>query len=176
MSTDWGSVYRTTYEDLVRFLYRKVWDADRAHDLAQETFLRCLRDRAANTTGVANARAFVFTIANNLARDEARSVIRRKKHLALLKNERESAAPPASSTEDAIDRARRQAVVENALGQLNDRDREILLLWDAGLTYQDIAAQTGLSIGAIGTTLARARRRLVEAYESLEGQQNVARG
>ena len=175
MSTDWSSVYRTTYDDLVRFLYRKVWDADRAHDLAQETFLRCLRDRVANTEGVANERAFVFTVANNLARDEARSVIRRKKHLTLLKNEAE-VATPARIAEEEIERERKQALVERALGELSDRDREILLLWDAGLTYQDIAAQTGLSIGAIGTTLNRARKRLVESYENMEGMQNVARG
>ena len=175
MSTDWSSVYRTTYEDLVRFLYRKVWDADRAHDLAQETFLRCLRDRAASTETMGNARAFVFTVANNLARDEARTVIRRKKHLALLKNEAEIAAP-VRVAEDEIERERKQAIVEKALGELSDRDREILLLWDAGLTYQDIAAQTGLSIGAIGTTLNRARKRLVESYENMEGMQDVARG
>lgn len=175
MSTDWSSVYRTTYEDLVRFLYRKVWDADRAHDLAQETFVRCLRDRAASTEGVGNVRAYVFTIANNLARDEARSVIRRKKHLTLLKNEAD-VATPAAAAEDEIDRERKRALVEKALGELSDRDREVLLLWDAGQTYQDIAAQTGLSIGAIGTTLSRARRRLVDAYESMEGTQNVARG
>lgn len=175
MTTDWSSVYRTTYEDLVRFLYRKVWDAERAHDLAQETFLRCLRDRAANTEGVANVRAFVFTVASNLARDEARTVIRRKKHLALLKNETKSSTP-APSAEDTIEQQRRHAAVESALAELSDRDREILLLWDAGLTYQDIAAQTGLSIGAIGTTLNRARRRLVEVFEIREGSQHVARG
>ena len=175
MSTDWSSVYRATYEDLVRFLYRKVWDAERAHDLAQETFLRCLRDRAANTEGMSNARAFVFTVANNLAKDEARSVIRRKKHLALLKSEAETATRPVAAEEE-LERERKQAAVEQALAQLSDRDREILLLWDAGLTYQDIAAQTGLSIGAIGTTLNRARKRLVEAYENREGTQHVARG
>lgn len=172
--SDWAAVYRNTYEDLVRFLYRKVWDADRAHDLAQETFLRCLRDRA-TLEGVGNERAFVFTIANNLARDEARSVIRRKKHLALLKSETESSVP-APEAEAVIERERRRALVEQALGQLSDRDREVLLLWDAGLTYQDIAAQTGLSIGAIGTTLSRARRRLVEMYDNMEGNQHVARG
>ena len=172
--TDWSAVYRTTYDDLVRFLYRKVWDAERAHDLAQETFLRCLRDRA-NVQGIGNERAYVFTIANNLARDEARSVIRRKKHLALLKNELGTPAPPPAP-EDEIERERRQKQVEQSLGQLSERDREVLLLWDAGQTYQDIAAQTGLSIGAIGTTLSRARKRLVEVYESMEGNRNVARG
>ena len=50
-----------------------------------------------------------------------------------------------------------------------------ILLWDAGLSYNEIAAQTGLSVGAIGTTLARARRRLADAYEELE-ESYAARG
>jgi len=58
---------------------------------------------------------------------------------------------------------------------LSERDREVLLLWQAGLSYGEIAQQTGLSVGAIGTTLARARKRLVEAYNSME-HDDVARG
>ena len=54
---------------------------------------------------------------------------------------------------------------------MTPRDREILLLWDAGLSYPEIAAQTGLAVGAVGTTLARARRRLVEARPATRAQQ-----
>ena len=54
-------------------------------------------------------------------------------------------------------------------------DREALLLWDAGLSYPEIARQTGLAVGSVGTTLARARRRLVEAYREKE-RGDVARG
>ena len=57
------------------------------------------------------------------------------------------------------------ASVHDALGTLTSADREILLLWDAGLSYPEIAAQTGLAVGAVGTTLARARRRLVDAHD-----------
>src|SRR4029077_12767423 len=42
MSQDLAEVYRTTYRALVRFLYRKVWDAARAEDLAQEAFARAV--------------------------------------------------------------------------------------------------------------------------------------
>jgi RNA polymerase sigma-70 factor (ECF subfamily) len=60
------------------------------------------------------------------------------------------------------------AQVRAALEALNDRDREVLLLWDAGLSYREIAEVTDLLVGAIGTTLARARRRLVEAHGEME--------
>ncbi len=44
----------------------------------------------------------------------------------------------------------------------------MLLLWDAGLDYAEIAERTGLAAGAIGTTLARARNRLVAAFDTEE--------
>ena len=167
MSVNWAEVYNTLYGDLVRFLYRKVWDAERAQDLAQETFVRCLKQQPDN------ARALVFTVAANLARDEARSAIRRKKHLTLLRGEAESNKPQTPVEES--ERAAQERAVQLALDQLTERDREILLLWNAGLSYDEIAANTGLSIGAIGTTLARARRRLVEAHDAAQGRKHAAR-
>jgi DNA-directed RNA polymerase specialized sigma24 family protein len=41
---DWTSLYRSVFPDLVRFLHRKVWDEERAKDLAQEAFVRALRE------------------------------------------------------------------------------------------------------------------------------------
>jgi RNA polymerase sigma factor (sigma-70 family) len=160
VSGDWAEIYRTTYEDLVRFLYRKVWDADRAQDLAQDAFVRALRHEPDNP------RAWLFTVAGNLARDEARTEIRRKRHLTLIRTEERHNV--VTEAEAALEEEEKMRSVREALEVLSDRDREALLLWDAGLSYAEIAAQTGLSMGAIGTTLARARSRLVEAYQALE--------
>jgi RNA polymerase sigma factor (sigma-70 family) len=162
VSVDWGEIYRTTYQELVRFLHRKVWDADRARDLAQEVFVRALKHEPEQP------RAWVFKVALNLARDEARTVLRRKKHLALLRNEADGQGP-SPSPEDAVVVEERWSQVRRALDALSDKDREILLLWDVGLSYREIAEVTDLAVGAIGTTLARARRRLVEAHQATEG-------
>jgi DNA-directed RNA polymerase specialized sigma24 family protein len=58
--------------------------------------------------------------------------------------------------------------VREALDALTDKDREVLLLWDAGQSYTEIARHAGLAVGAVGTTLARARHRLAEAYRAME--------
>src|SRR5215510_15188021 len=98
---DLADVYRTTYPALVRFLYRKVWDADRAEDLAQEAFARALAHRPDNPRG------WLFVVAANMARDEARRAAREQRHLTLLSQESEAHAP---ALEEAItaeqDRAR----------------------------------------------------------------------
>jgi RNA polymerase sigma-70 factor (ECF subfamily) len=168
MPDDIAEVYRNTYPALVRFLYRKVWDAERAEDLAQEAFARALVHRPENTRG------WLFVVAANMARDEARKALREKRHLTLLKSEPEVTE---SAPEESIDANTQAQRVRVALEQLTPRDREALLLWDAGMSYDEIATQTGLARGAIGTTLARARRRLVEAYDGgQEGGQHVARG
>jgi RNA polymerase sigma factor (sigma-70 family) len=167
MPEDIAEVYRSTYRALVRFLYRKVWDAERAEDLAQEAFARALVHKPDN------ARGWLFVVAANMARDEARRAARERRHLTLLKGEPEA---NSSSPEEEIDAEAARTRVREALDQLTPRDREALLLWDAGMSYDEIASQTGLARGAIGTTLARARRRLVEAYDATLGGQHVARG
>jgi RNA polymerase sigma-70 factor (ECF subfamily) len=39
---------------------------------------------------------------------------------------------------------------------------------EEGLDYNEIAAALELSVGSVGTTLARARRRLVEAHDEMQ--------
>ena len=169
MSTDWAAVYTETYSDLVRFLHRKVWDVERAQDLAQEVFVKAL------DADPDSPRAWLFTVANNLARDEARAAVRRKKHLVLIKGEAEARQEAASQRTDEAERREQKEMVRKALETLSEQDRTVLLLWDAGFNYDEIAAQTELSKGAIGTTLARARARLVEAHRRLEGENAASR-
>ncbi|MBM4183605.1 MAG: sigma-70 family RNA polymerase sigma factor [Gemmatimonadetes bacterium] len=139
-----------------------VGDEDHAHDLAQEAFARVL-DRDPT-----NARALIFRVAVNLARDEARTVVRRKRHLTLLRVEADLQAEAGASPAEQAQRSEAVERLRRALDKLAERDREVLLLWDAGLSYADIADQTGLALGGIATTLVRAKKKLVEAYDSLE--------
>jgi len=164
---DLAETYRTTYRALVRFLYRKVWDVERAEDLAQEAFARALVHKPEN------ARGWLFVVAANMARDDARRWARERRHLTLLGAEPQDSTP---AVDEALHAASERSQVRAALEQLTPRDREVLLLWDSGLSYEEIAAQTGLAGGAVGTTLARARRRLVDAYEAGKKGEHVARG
>lgn len=159
MADELEELYQSTYTAVVRYLYRKVWDADRAEDLAQEVFMRLLTHRPEKP------RAWIFAVAANLARDEARAAIRRRRHLVLMQSEPGVLPSRLRGAEDQVEEDEQGQQVREALETLSPRDQEVLLLWDAGLSYPEIAEQSGLAVGAIGTTLARARRRLVEAHE-----------
>jgi len=161
VAVDWGELYRTALPDLVRFLHRKVWDMERARDLAQDTFVRALQENPANP------RAWLFTVAANLARDEARTAIRRKRHLTLLTTEVEGNAVMVDPAKE-LERTEQEAVLRRTLEALGERDREALLLWDGGLDYGEIAGALDISTGSVGTTLARAQERLVKAHREQE--------
>ncbi len=155
--TDVGELFDLYHASLVRMLYRRTGDHDRAEDLAQETFARAV---AAPPT---NPRPWLFAVALNLVREDGRRAVRHGRRLELLRAE----GPHASPAPDAeFDRTERRDAVRAALATLAERDREALLLKAEGFNYDEIAATLGLAKGAIGTTLARARRRLVDAYRA----------
>ncbi|HEX2250423.1 MAG TPA: sigma-70 family RNA polymerase sigma factor [Gemmatimonadales bacterium] len=164
MTADLTQLFEQYYDSLVRMLYRRTGDRDRAEDLAQETFARAV---AAPPN---NPRPWLFAVALNLVREDGRKNVRQGRRLELLRAD----PPPATGPDEEFDRNERSAAVRSALAMLNDRDREALLLKAEGFNYQEIAVTLGLSKGAVGTTLARARRRLVEAYRSEERGKHVA--
>lgn len=166
MSGDVGGLFEAYHESLVRMLWRRTGDRDRAEDIAQETFARAV------ATPPRNPRPWLFAVALNLVREDARKELRQGRRLQLLKNDLE----PAPAPDETLERNDQAARVRAALAQLNERDREALLLKVEGFNYDEIAETLGLAKGAIGTTLARARRRLVDAYHEMEGtNKHVAR-
>jgi RNA polymerase sigma-70 factor, ECF subfamily len=155
-------LFRTYNVPLVRYLTRRLGDRDWAEEVAQETFLRALRQDS-----LSSERSWLFAVATNLVRDEARKDERRRKHLAILADEeraREMEEPEPST----LERAQEAAVARKAVDSLAERDRLALLMREEGLDYNEIAEALGLSVGSIGTTLARARRRLAEIYDAMQ--------
>ncbi len=159
-------MYAQYHESLVRLLVRRTGDRDRAEDLAQEVFVRALE------TPPANPRPWLFAVALNLARDEGRRAARQGRKLELLRSEAAGGAAPGPDV--ALEREERAAAVRAALELLAERDRAALLLKAEGFSYAEIATALGLSPDSVGTTLARARRRLVEAFSEHGRIRNAA--
>jgi RNA polymerase sigma-70 factor (ECF subfamily) len=166
---DVDRLFRAYNTMLVRYLTRRLGDRDWAEEVAQEVFVRALRQSV-----LTNERAWLFTVANNLVRDAARKDARRRRRLAVLREQtRDDVAEPEPTT---LERAQEAAFARKAVETLAERDRTALLMREEGLDYNEIAQALGLSIGSIGTTLSRARRRLVDHYEALQREREQREG
>jgi RNA polymerase sigma-70 factor, ECF subfamily len=164
-----AALFKTYHAPLVRFLTRRLGDRDEAEEIAQETFVRALKQET-----IASERSWLFAVASNLVRDEARRGARQRKRHDLLRvrEEAESSVEPEPTT---MERAEDQALARRAIEMLSGRDRDALLMREEGLGYEEIAEALDLSLASVGTTLSRARRRLMEAYESLQQERSAER-
>lgn len=160
-AVDLESLFVEVYPRLFRYCHRLTGDADAAHDLAQEAFVRLWRHQV---TGAAPAvRVWLFKVATHLARDRARVAANRLR--LLERNPSDAAGPSASAGPDvALERAQEVAAVREALDALAPRDRELLLMREEGFSYREIAEAVGVAPTSVGTLLARAQRRFAEAY------------
>ena len=165
-TTDVAELYTRYHDSLVRLLWRRTGDRDRAEDLVQEVFVRALE------TPPSNPRPWLFAVALNLARDDGRRHVRQGRKLELLRGE--ASADSAPSPEIALEAAERAAAVRTALATLDEQDRSALLLKAEGFSYDDIASALGLAKASVGTTLGRARKRLAWAFREQGRVNHVA--
>ena len=159
--SDAERLFRTYRDMLVRYLTRRLGDRDWAEDVAQETFVRALRQDT-----IVNERSWLFAVANNLVRDGARRDARQRRHLELLAAEVRETEPEAEDV--TLERAQEAGDARRALDALSEKDRQALLLKEEGLDYGEIAEILRIEKTSVGTTLSRARRRLAETYEALQ--------
>jgi len=164
MTLDLAALFREHHASLVRVLFRRTGDRDRAEEIAQETFARAV------AAPPRNPRPWLFAVALNLVREEGRKSVRQSRRLELYRADSQQTAPAADQEVERTDEVR---AVQAALATLPERDREALLLKAEGFNYDEIAATLCLAKGAVGTTLSRARRRLVDAYHA-QGGRHVA--
>ena len=157
---DFDGLFQRLYPSLFRYLHRLTGDADAAEDVAQESFVRLLRQNLTED----EVRPWLFTVAMNLVRDRARKTDRRQR---LLTGAPELVKPGPLPDED-LERSERIAAVRSVLETLPARDRQLLLMREEGFKYEEIAQVVGVAPASVGTLIARALRRFVEAYRARE--------
>ena len=153
---DFESLFQKLYPSLFRYLQRLTGDADVADDIAQEAFMRLLRQSLPE----AEVRPWLFTVAMNLVRDHARKVERRSRLLT-------TAPALVSSTplpDEAVEHSEQIGSVRAVLEQLSVRDQQLLLMREEGFKYEEIARVIGVAPASVGTLIARALRRFAELY------------
>ncbi len=118
---------------------------DEAEDLVQETYLRLLRAHQGQGERIANPEAYLFTVALNLAREQA---ARRQRTPVPVEDVEQLAAlvTHADGVEDATERAQRRQHMQALLASLPARTRAVLVMqYRDGLSYRQIGERLGVS-------------------------------
>lgn len=138
---------------IYQFLYRYTGDPALADDLAQETFIRVVTQRG---DPPAHFRAWLYTIATNLARDHYRSAAYRHEQAV------DFAEHAGSVADETLPEAAHTAIAA-ALLQLPPQQREVIVLrFYDNLKLDEIAEITGAPLGTV-------KSRLFHALKGLKG-------
>ncbi|WP_081375455.1 RNA polymerase sigma factor [Pseudomonas chlororaphis] len=146
--------FKTHAGELRSFLYRHLRNTETAADLAQETYLRMLRQPPRKP--VLNLRGFIFRVAHNLAIDHARSRGTRDQHdqgMAYLYE----VTGESPELFDVVASQRELAAMDAALLRLPAQCQQIFLLCRLqGLPHKEVARQLGVSVSTVEKQLATA--------------------
>ncbi|MGE5237045.1 MAG: RNA polymerase sigma factor [Acidobacteriota bacterium] len=158
---DLESLYRKYAPAVLRFAWGLSGDRTRAEDIVSETFVRLLT--RAPRIETQTALAYLLAIARNIY---LTGWHRRRREVPLPD---EVLAPERDPARALTSQAELRGVVR-ALAGLSEGERAALLLRaDSGLSYEDIAATLGISVGAAKVRVHRARVRLQRARENNGG-------
>ena len=153
--------------ELVRFLTGRVGSSSLAADLAQDLYLKLHRTGA--SARVRDRRAYLFSMAANLARDHARVEGRRAEL-------REQAGSLVCEESDRLTPERHLmgraelAFVEAEVARLDARTRRIFYLSRfEGMTREEIALELGIGVTTVYKSLTLAMACLVAARKRFRG-------
>lgn len=152
-------VVHVHYNLVYRIAWRMLGGPEGAEDVAQEVFLRLWRS-AAQLHDARSLRAWLARVASNLAIDRMR---RRRPDMSA---EFPELVDPAAGPEREVERKATARIVDAAIAALPERQRvAIVLTYYEALANADVADVLGVSIEAVESLLARARRKLKEVLQ-----------
>ena len=158
---------------LYNYLLRLLRNEDEAEEIAQETFVKAFIHADKYRT-IARFSTWLYTIATNLVRNKLRAKRRAPKFISMWSRGAEGEEEVASV--DLVDTARQPdvqfndkelgKVIDDAIAKIPEKYRTSFVLREINqLSYEEIAAVTGLKLGTVRSRINRARhcfRRVIE--------------
>jgi len=163
------------YKDMVfRVVYRMLGDRTEALDVSQEVFLK-LYGSLKDFRFESRFSTYLYRMSINFAKNRLKTMAtRRKRHVSLetpvnsesATDHREHIADERPDPREAAASHELRDIVWEAIGQLSEEHREILILREfESMSYDAIAQVLLLDPGTVKSRLSRARRALKEILE-----------
>jgi RNA polymerase sigma-70 factor (ECF subfamily) len=161
---------------LYSYLFRLIGDESEAEEYAQETFVRAYMHADKYRT-VARFSTWLYTIATNLVRNRIRNIKRRPKMISMWADEEGSEdgrwidlKDDSPTPEETLDRQKLSGLIQAAIEKIPSKYRPSFVLREInGLSYEEIAASTGLKLGTVRSRINRGRMHFKKAVAPLLG-------
>ncbi|MCB8943759.1 MAG: sigma-70 family RNA polymerase sigma factor [Ardenticatenaceae bacterium] len=158
------------YDRVYGLLFRLVGNRVEAEDITQEVFLKLYNHAFAKKVFKRNREhnigAWLYRVATNMGYNHIRGRKRRwTRNVWLVPSPDDVPRPDAE-----VERLEAKTAVRQALARLPQRQTQLLLLRQMGLSYAECAEACDVAPGSVGTLLARASEAFRKAYQEEIGE------
>jgi RNA polymerase sigma-70 factor, ECF subfamily len=150
-------IYKAYYKELRRFSRQLNHSTEKSEDLVQETFMKLYLELTKKSS-INNPKAWLYKVLLNSYRTQFTS---EKKEFQAMEALNDYNDVPYDLHRDFFN-GEKQEIVFKMLDYLPDNVREILVLYNNGFSYAEMAEIMGLNPASVGTTLVRAINKLKE--------------
>jgi len=153
---------------VISLLFRLTGDRALAEDLAQETFVKAFRNLAA-FDATRRLSAWILRIAHNVGVDALRRRQIRTISIDARPNPDISASsdPPAPAVADPVERQALGRALQEAMATLRSDQREaVVLRYEEGLSFEEIAQILGIPEATARSHVHRARKELARVLSA----------
>lgn len=169
----WSTIWNENEQWITEVLRNRLQSADEVEDVAQEVKLGLMKSKT-RPADLENPSAWIYRVA-------IRQVLmyRRKKgrYQKLLKRERFSKSPTSIESPSPLSlllRTERIGKIREMLTELNETDREVLMLkYSDNWTYKQLADKLGVSVNTIEHRLVKAKKRLRKLMVNADGEVKI---
>lgn len=152
-------IYKKHFNELKRFGRQLNIPAEKCEDLTQETFLKFYLELKKEIV-FDNPRAWLYKVYLNLFRTNQQN----KRDFFV--NQESRIAEPSTDPDEELIHTEKQEIVFGMLKKMNEKDREILLLYNKGFSYSEIAEVLEINPASVGKTLVRAIEKFKEMLKT----------
>lgn len=143
--------YRQNYEAIFKFCYRMLGSREEALDITQETFIKLHERMNRQGLEIGNTKAWLYKVAGNLCLNELS-----KNRLHHHKNKQTEASQVEISTpESDLIQLEKLNRVKHAISKLEPKQQMLIMMYNDGLSYREMAEATGIKKQSVGKTLWR---------------------
>lgn len=157
----YGAIYNLYYKQIYRYCFFNLRDSAQAQDIVQETFLKVWKSIGSfSLDNGGTIQAFLYRIARNLIIDQSR----RRKDAKLEDFEH---LGTNDHVEEGVDRDSEKEKLRQALSQLADKDRQIVILrYFEEMSFAEISKVIKIREGALRVRI----HRILDKLKDLIGE------
>lgn len=132
--------YNDYSSEIFSYIFRSINDRDIAEDLLQDTFTRLINYSVKKEVHSGNLRALLYTIARSVIIDFTRSSSKKRTETVDISLISEIPSSTGTNPDEKI-----FDIVDSIIDSLDEPEKNIILLRQNGLTYQEISSITKIA-------------------------------